>query len=102
MTTTEDVARAMTLVVRDLETAGVPAPAITWVEEWMTMGFPDGSVHGRDLSQATQQAAEGCADGVRGRLGLPHRRRPPDPPGVAVRAVSLARFPAHKPCPSHR
>jgi hypothetical protein len=71
MTTTEDVARALTLVVRDLETAGVPAPAITWVEEWMTMGFPDGSVHGTDLSQATQQAAEGCADGVRGRLGLP-------------------------------
>jgi hypothetical protein len=56
MTTTEDVARALTLVVRDLETAGVPAPAITWVEEWMTMGFPDGSVHGTDLSQVTHQA----------------------------------------------
>jgi hypothetical protein len=55
-TTTDDVARALRLVVRDLESADVPAPAVTWVEEWMTLGFPDGSVHGTDLSQATQQA----------------------------------------------
>ena len=50
------MAEALRLVTHDLGTGGLPAPTITWVENWMTVAFADGATHGTLLHSGSSAA----------------------------------------------